>query len=406
LSVSASCSEKKPLPSRGSCDGSDFLLFNWKGGNLSRGDPCHHYSAWSPLSTNPALRYRGEVFYPQEEPLNFCLSSLAGGAAGHKSPTALRPENPLPYWDPARAQLGLSRKQQAAGGYLLGNLQRKYPTPNQGKHGMGSDLMCRQEGIRAYEGLPSHTERYTEEVEVRGGSLGSGMDGFGGLVLPESSIKTENDSDSESPAGRHLYAGAWEKHHYLSSSSSSSSMYPDHHHQVKTEADFYDHFNTCQKAKGCNGDSGISPPSPPHNSISGHHKYLYTTAVSRLSSTCSLYANKSLALFSTQRATPQAFPVLGPAGGGGGGGGGGDYPGRNGYGEAELKGYGSRVRREDELEYPEFQGSVGGGAVQAIKREPLDSPPWSDCQREDMSHLPVFGLNSVGNKAHQYIYMQ
>lgn len=286
----------------------------------------------------------------------------------------------------------MSQKQQAAGGYLLGNLQRKYPTPNQGGLGIGSDLMCREEGTRAYEGLPSHTERYGEEVEVRGGSLGSGMEGFGGLVLPQSSIKMENDSDSESPAGRHLYTGAWEKHHYLSSSSSSSSMYPDHHHQVKTEADFYDHFTTCQKSKGCNGDSGISPPPPPHNSISGHHKYLYATAISRLSSTCSLYANKSLALFSTQRATPQAFSVLGPVGGGGGG----NYTGRNGYGEVELKGYSSRARREDELEYQEFQGSSGAGVVQAIKREPLDSPPWSDGQRQDMSHLPVFGREQFG----------
>ncbi|KAK0146125.1 Aryl hydrocarbon receptor repressor [Merluccius polli] len=382
------CSEKKPHPSRGSCDSSDFLLFNWNGSNLSRGDPsCHRYSAWSPLSKDPALLYRGDGFYPQEEPLNFCLSSLASGTTEPKAPAALRPENPLSYWDSARGQPGSARKHQAGGGYLPGQ-QGKYPAPNQGRQGglrMGSDGACRQEGVRPYDGLPNHMERYSEELE------GRGMDVFSGVVLPGFTIKTENDSDSESPGGRRLYGDAWEKHQYVSSSSS----YPDHHHhhhhhhQVKTEADFYDHFTTCQKAKGCNGDTDVSPP--PHAPISGHHKYLYATAMSRLS-TRSLYANKSLALFGAQRAASDPFSAMGPSGGGG------DYLGGNGYGEAEPKGYGSRVSEEDKLEYLEFRGS--GGTVQAIKSEPMDSPPWSDGQ------LPICGLNSLGHKPNQYIYMQ
>ncbi|KAJ3594577.1 hypothetical protein NHX12_003884 [Muraenolepis orangiensis] len=341
-------SEKKPHPSRGSCDSSDFLLFNWDGSSLSRGDPCHRYGAWSPLSKEPALRYRTDGFYPQDEPLNFCLSS-----AGPRAP-----ENPLSYWDSARSQPGSARKQQATGGYHLGQ-QGRYLSPNQGRHGA-----CRQEGGRPYEGLPDHTEeRYGREEE------GRGMEGYAGLVQPEATIKTEKDSDSESPGGRRLYADVWEKHHYVS-----SSVYPEHpHHQVKTEADFYDHFTTCQKAKGGHGDSGVSPPPP--------HKSLYATAMSRLSAR-SLYSNKSLASFGTQRALSDPFSAAGPSGGGA------DCLGGSGYGR--------RVSEEDELDYQEVRG---GGAPQAIKREPLDSPPpWAEGQ----NRFP----GCLGNKPSQYLYMQ
>ncbi|CAL8326636.1 unnamed protein product [Arctogadus glacialis] len=364
-------SDRKPPSSRGSGDGGDFLLPDWtaRGPPGPRAEPCPRHRAWSPLPRAPGLRCRGGGLHPQEEPLDFCLSSPGGGGPRAPPPP---PGDPLPYWDPApRGQLG------------------RYPAPPQGRQGCGvrgaSNGGCTQRGV------PDPAERY-----------GGGLDGFGGLLLPEPpAVKTEEeDPDPGGRGGRRPYGDAWEKQHYVAS----ASVYPEHHphphpphhhhphppaHQVKTEEDFYDPYSPCQRAKG-------GPPAG--GPLNGHHKYLYAAAVTRLSSR-SLYANRSPALFGPP---PPAAAAGDPFSGPGPSPGGGAYPGADGYGGAEPKDYGGRASEADKLGYLE----VRGGAPTAIKREPLDSPPWSDGQRGDGGQPAYCGLNALGRIPHQYIYMQ
>ncbi|CAL8326632.1 unnamed protein product [Arctogadus glacialis] len=100
-------SDRKPPSSRGSGDGGDFLLPDWAPRPPGpRAEPCPRHRAWSPLPRAPGPRCHGGGLHPQEEPLDFCLSSPGGGGPRAPPPP---PGDPLPYWDPApRGQLGRS----------------------------------------------------------------------------------------------------------------------------------------------------------------------------------------------------------------------------------------------------------------------------------------------------------
>ncbi|XP_078143707.1 aryl-hydrocarbon receptor repressor b [Centroberyx gerrardi] len=379
-------SDKKHHPSRGSCDSSDFLLLNWSSSTPSRGESYHHYSPWTPLCKDPALRYRNDGFCPQDEPLNFCLSSL-GGTGGPKAPGS-SPQHPY-SWDSHRGQASLAWKHPGGGSYMT-DKQGKYPTSHQGKgFRMSHNSAYRHEGGKLYGGVPSDMESYSENAGGEGGMKEDGrymfgLDCYNSVMLPETAIKTEHDSDSEDTGGS-LYTighnGAWEKHRY------SSSTYPEHQLQVKTETNFYNHYTTCQRSKG-----SLSP-SP----INGHHKYLYSAAVSRLPK--SLFNNKDLGQFSPYRV---ADPLCGNQGG--------DCLDHV-YENVSMdhKGYNnSRMNHEEKLDYV-FRGH---SVVQSIKREPLDSPPWSDSSNQDIGQLQRdilvtnCGMNTLVQKSNPYIYMQ
>uniref|UniRef100_A0AAZ3NPF9 Aryl hydrocarbon receptor repressor n=1 Tax=Oncorhynchus tshawytscha TaxID=74940 RepID=A0AAZ3NPF9_ONCTS len=258
---------------RGSCDSSDLLLLNW--------------------SSN-GIRYRNNGYYTQEEPINFCLSSMGGG------PKAQSVNHP---WD-----------------IRTGSTIRKGPSSS-----------------------------YIPYNNYMGGHL----DCYNGMVLPETTIKTEQDSDSEN--GCNIY----------------SIMAYSEEPQVKSEADYYDQYTTCQRNK-----SNMSP------TLNGYHKYLYPVG-SRAQKDHRIPHSDPLC--SSQGANCMVSNVYG-------------------NGTVEHKGY---IQQDNKLNY-EFRNHL----VHSIKREPMDSPPWSD-NGHDISQIPLqrnmihnCALNDIVHKPNPYIYMQ
>ncbi|KAI4879392.1 hypothetical protein NFI96_026434, partial [Prochilodus magdalenae] len=180
----------------------------------------------------------------------------------------------------------------------------------------------------------------------------SRYDCYSGLLLPEAAIKTEQDSDSESGCGRYSAIpinGVWRY-----------SMAYNEGHQVKSEGEYYDHYSPCQSGKV----AGTGP------NLSGHHRYLYTgpgkalKCVPRsdlLSNHGNLYANGST--------EPRVFTQP-------------DYT----------------------LSY-EFRSH---SLLQSIKREPMDSPPWSNGSRDAIQvHSEREGaMNGLVHKAGPYFHTQ
>lgn len=258
-------SDKRLYVSRGSSDSGEMLRFNWSS------TFCYD-SSRSVLANR---RYRGEDYKTQEQPLNFCVSSLGG----------------------SRHQACVDVK-----GERRNNMQNE----------------C-----------------------------------YNNLILPEAAIKTEQDFDSEN--GCNVYGTHWRQNMTFSE-------YP----QVKTEAEYYDNYSSCQRGK-----ADISPH------LNGQHKHLYTGVGKPLK--CVL--NKSLNYC-------DALSVS-----------------EDGYVFADHKNY---MQQDGRLNYEFRSHSV----LHAIKREPLDSPPWSDdCRDFSQGHVqrhmsPNCTVNTVLHKTNPYVYMQ
>ncbi|XP_062337134.1 aryl-hydrocarbon receptor repressor b [Osmerus eperlanus] len=374
VSTTLERSEKRQR-SRGSCDSSDFLLLNWSSSAPPR-DPCH-YTPWTPLSKD-GLRYRSnEGYYPQDEPLNFCLSSLGGPKA--QSPVV------DPSWDSIRTP-SASRK-APSGSYVTGRQGKYNPLGKAGSFRMspGYSDGSRQEVSQSK--LYADVEGFCDDGGLKGDVRYMGhLDCYGGMVLPEA-IKTEQDSDSEN--GGNLYGlahnGSWGGAAEKQQTQRYGPAYQEQP-QVKTEVGFYEEYSNCHRDK-----SRISPP------LNGHHKYLYAAAGALRLPRRAL--NKDVGQFSPHR-VPHPDPLC-------------SSQGVNcmdnhvyGNGTVEHKGY---LQPEDKLGY-EFRGN---GLVHSIKREPMDSPPWSDGSCHDISQIPLqrraipnCAMNALVHKSNPYIYMQ
>lgn len=343
-------SEKRHRVSRG--ESGDLLLLNWPGSSTS-------HSPWRALSKDP-LKYKGEGYLSsQDEPLNFCLSSLGGPKAQHV-------DSPWDVCSGAGLRVGTGT------GYLPGKLGKysKYGFPH------GSAQRGEASHSKLYEGLHAPgLDVYCGDAEKAEGRYMGHGECYNGMLLPETAIKTEQDSDSEN--GCHTYAGA---HHsgtwpagerrygvglgYLDGS------------QVKNESSFYDHYATCQRGK-----AGISPPP------NGHHKYLYASGSSGSAKPLKCVLNKDGTdpLGSSQGANCVDGHMYA-------------------NGVAEHKAY-----MQQDYKLYEFRGR---GLVHTIKREPMDSPPWSEgghdlsqihAQRSIMANCTI---NALAHKSNPYIYMQ
>ncbi|XP_024291461.1 aryl-hydrocarbon receptor repressor b [Oncorhynchus tshawytscha] len=349
-------SDKRHRNTRGSCDSSDLLLLNWS--SSSTRDPCH-YTPWTPLSKD-GIRYRNNGYYTQEEPINFCLSSMGGG------PKAQSVNHP---WD---IRTGSTIRKGPSSSYIPCR-QGKYN--NLGKSGayrMSPGYHAKRQDAsqnKLYGGLHSpEAESFCEDgMKADNNYMGGHLDCYNGMVLPETTIKTEQDSDSEN--GCNIYSMphnlAWvgnEKRY---------SMAYSEEPQVKSEADYYDQYTTCQRNK-----SNMSP------TLNGYHKYLYPVG-SRAQKDHRIPHSDPLC--SSQGANCMVSNVYG-------------------NGTVEHKGY---IQQDNKLNY-EFRNHL----VHSIKREPMDSPPWSD-NGHDISQIPLqrnmihnCALNDIVHKPNPYIYMQ
>ncbi|XP_076149329.1 aryl-hydrocarbon receptor repressor b [Alosa pseudoharengus] len=347
--------DKRPRVSRG--ESGDLLLLNWPGSSSSS------HSPWRSLSKE-ALKYKGEGYLSsQDEPLNFCLSSLGGPKVQHV-------DGP---WDMCS---GAGLRVGPGAGYLPGKLGKygKYAFPH-GTHSHRGEASH----SKLYESLHAPgLEDYCGDAEKVEGRYMAHGECYNGMLLPETAIKTEQDSDSEN--GCHTYtgphhSGAWpvsERRYGV------GLAYPDSP-QVKNESSFYDHYTACQRSK-----AAISPP------LNGHHKYLYASGSSSSSGSskhlkCVLNKDTADPLGSSQ---------------------GGNCVDEHMYanGVAEHKAY-----MQQDYKLYEFRGR---GLVHTIKREPMDSPPWSEgshdlsqihAQRNIMANCT---MNAIAHKSNPYIYMQ
>uniref|UniRef100_A0A8K9UZZ6 Aryl-hydrocarbon receptor repressor b n=1 Tax=Oncorhynchus mykiss TaxID=8022 RepID=A0A8K9UZZ6_ONCMY len=271
-------------------------------------EPCH-YTPWTPLSKD-GTRYKNDSYYTQEEPLNFCLSSMSGGP---------KPQSMDHPWD---IRTGSAMRKGPSGTYTPGR-QSKY-------NHLGK--------TRSYRISPGYHANRQEASQNK--YMGGHLDCYNGMVLPETAIKTEQDSDSEN--GCNIYGmpqnRAWvgNEKRYMGYSEEP---------QVKSEADYCEQYTTCQKNK-----TNMSPM------LNGHHKYLYT-AGNRAQKDHRIPHSDSLC--SSQGENCMDISVYG------------------------------YMEQDNKLNY-EFRNHL----VHAIKREPMDSPPWDNLKNHLDSTLLLYCIDS------------
>lgn len=312
------CSEKKHHISPTSCNAGDMTL-NW------------HSGSWAAL-TKEGLQYKSEGIYSQEEPLNFCVSSMAA----HK----MQPTQGS--WD--------SRCHSAShSSYFSSKLGKHVPS---GKFrfspgGPAAISQCKQYGL-------TDKDEYCGYRKTESKYMGSN-DCYSNLLLPEITIKTEHDSDSEN--GCSVYStpqnGSW----------CYSTPFPDTH-QVKTEADYDEHYS--------------KPSITNISSINGHHKYLYAVGGRPLK--CVLNKDHS---------DPHSLQSTNCH----------EY-----MNSSESKVF---MQPDYKLSYEVRSHS----RLHPIKREPMDNLPWNDGSH-DVIQEPVdrnkanCALSTVVHKTSAYLYMQ
>ncbi|KAA0718607.1 Aryl hydrocarbon receptor repressor [Triplophysa tibetana] len=275
-------------------------------------------------------RYRGEDCKTQEQPLNFCVSTLGGS----------RHQVLDVPWNtnyPVASRTGPGRIYNPGGFFKnahTGKLQTGYSTD--------AHRLSGHNGVESYY------------VDVKGERRNNMQNEcYNSMILPATAIKTEQDSDSEN--GCNAYGTHWRQ----------SMMFSDYP-LVKTEAECQDGYSSCQRGKAVTS---------PH--FNGQQKHLYAGVGKPLK--CVL--NKSLNY-------SDALSV-----------------GQDGYAFVDHKSY---MQQDARMNY-EFRSH---GVLQAIKREPLDSPPWSDnCRDFNQGHVqrritPNCTVNNVLHKANPYVYMQ
>lgn len=310
------CSEKRLHISHTSCDAADMTL-NW------------HSGSWANLSKD-GIQYKSEGFYSQDEPLNFCVSSMP---VQKVQPT----QN---SWD--------SRCHSASPSGYFGSKLGKHVQSGKFRFSPGCATamsQCKQLGQLGdkdgYCGYRKAESRYM-------GNSGC----YSNLLLPETAIKTEHDSDSEN--GCSVYSAphnaAWRYNTPFTDTQ-----------QVKTEEDYNEYY--CKP--GITNVSGLN----------GQHKYLYTGAPRPLK--CVLnkdYSEPQGTNCHTYMNSPESKVFMQP-----------DY----------------------KLSYEVRNHSL----LHPIKREPMDSLPWTESSHDVVQeHVDRndanFTLNSVVHKTSAYLYMQ
>ncbi|KAK2858635.1 hypothetical protein Q5P01_003255 [Channa striata] len=348
-------------------------------GSTQRG----HHTPWTPLSKDN-LKYRPDGYYNQEEPLNYCKSmgptkGLSPGLGGNwpmrPSPGSLRAGQSVSYIPPNRLKAGQYGKP-----YRL--------SPN--CHGdRGAEVFVSK--LYGNMQIPADPDAYCVDLVKSENGYEECYDGH---LMPEMPpIKVEHDSDSEN--GCDPYGRTWACRDPDSIDRRYNGMYDQSSGlQLKSEADYYDpQYSPCQRGK-----AGISPP---YNN-SNYHNYAVNNSVNP--TTRLLKCDKDLGntndnnQFSPQRLTHsdslcsnQSVNLMDSH----------IYP------QDPHKAY-MQPDYNKQSTY-EFKGH---SLIHSIKREPMDSPPWSESGHDITQSMMVGSRNvmpcvmSTGqHKSNPYIYM-
>nr|XP_029135425.1 uncharacterized protein LOC109992652 [Labrus bergylta] len=349
-----------------------------------------HHTPWTPLSKDN-LKYRPDGYYNQEEPLNYCKSSMGphkGMSPGLSGGWPLRPNS-----GPLRAGQGV--------GYIPSNRLNKvspYGKPyrlSPGCHsGRGAEVFVSK--LYGNVQIPSDPDAYCVDLVKNENGYGECYDGH--LMPP---IKVEHDSDSEN--GCDAYGQPWAGRDPETIDRRYMNGVYDHTTglHLKSEADYYDpQYSPCQRGK-----AGISPPYnngnyqnyavnnsgnmsnrllkcdkdlSNNNNNNNNNDNNDTFSPQRLSHSDSLCSNQPVNLMDShlyQQDPHKAYM----------------HPDYNKHASYEFKGH---------------------GLIHSIKREPMDSPPWSE-SAHDISQAMMVGprnimpcvMSSGHHKSNPYIYM-
>ncbi|CAK6951995.1 aryl-hydrocarbon receptor repressor a [Scomber scombrus] len=345
-----------------------------------------HHTPWTPLSKDN-LKYRPDGYYNQEEPLNYCKSSMdphKGLSPGLGGGWPMRPSS-----GPLRSGQGVgyipSNRLNKAGQY--GKPYRLSPSCHSGRN--GEVFVSKLYGSLQ---IPSDPDAYCVDLVKSENGYGECYDGH--LMSEMPSIKVEHDSDSEN--GCDAYGRPWgcrdpdamDRRYGNGVYDQSTGL------QLKSEPEYYDpQYSPCQRGK-----AGISPPYNNGNyqnyavNNGGHNggrllkcdKDLGNNtnnsqfSPQRLSHSDSLCSNQTVNLMDTHVYPQEPHKAYMHQ----------DY---NKHGTYEFKGH---------------------GLIHSIKREPMDSPPWPETGH-DMSQSMMVGPRNVmpcamstgPHKSSPYIYM-
>lgn len=307
-----------------------------------------HHTPWTPLSKD-TLKYRPDEFYNQEEPLNYCKSSMAphkGLSPGLGGGWPLRPSS-----GPLRAAQGV--------GYVPSNRLNRAAHYGKPFGSRGGEVFVSK--LYGNMQIPSNPDAYCIDLVKNENGYGECYDGH---PLPEMPpIKVEQDSDSEN--GCDMYGRPWggrepealERRYCNGAYAQTSGLH------LKSEGDFYEpQFSPCQ-----GGKASISPPysSSYQNyaaGATGNGRMLKCDkdlgasdsrfSPQRLSHSDSLCNNQPINLMDVYAQEPQKAYV---------------HPDYGKHAAYDFKGH---------------------GLIHSIKREPMDSPPWSESLSQSMMAAP------------------
>lgn len=329
-----------------------------------------HQTPWTPLSKDN-LKYHPDGYYNQDEPLNYCKSSMGlhkGLSPGLGGGWPMRPGS-----GPLRAG--------QSGGYVpanrltrAGNFGKPYRlSPSCHSDRAGEVFVSKLYGNIQ---IPADPDAYCVDLVKSEGGYGECYDGH---LMPEMApIKIEHDSDSEN--GCDPYGRPWACHdpeaidrRYNGAYDQSSGL------QLKSEADYYDpQYSPCQRGK-----AGISPP------YSSYHNYAANNNgnVRMLKCDKDLGSNEDNSQFSPQRPS-----------------------------HSDSLCSNQTVNLVDSHVYPQdphknyMHGTYefkGHSLIHSIKREPMDSPPWSESDmNQSMMNVVPCVMSTGHHKSSPYIYMQ
>ncbi|CAJ1081761.1 uncharacterized protein LOC117828620 [Xyrichtys novacula] len=339
-----------------------------------------HHTPWTPLSKDN-LKYRTDGYYNQEEPLNYCKSSM--GPHKVMSPGLGSGWPMLPNSGPLRGGQGIGyippNRLNKVGPY--GKPYRPSPSCHSGR---GGEVFVSK--LYGNVQIPSDSDAYCVDLVKSENGYGECYEGH--LMPP---IKVEHDSDSET--GCDAYGQPWAGRDPETIDRRYANGIYDHTSglHLKSEADYYDtQYSPCQRGK-----AGISPS---YNSNYQNYAVNNSSNMSnrlmkcdkdlgnndnhfspqRLSHTDPLCSNQPVNLMDShlyQQNPHKAYM----------------HPDYNKHGTYEFKGH---------------------GLIHSIKREPMDSPPWSENTHDISQAMMVSPRNvmpcvmSTGHhKSSPYIYM-
>lgn len=344
-----------------------------------------HHTPWTPLSKDN-LKYRPDGYYNQEEPLNYCKSSVGthkGLSPGVGGGWPLR-QNSGPIRGGQGVGYSPSNRLNKTGQY--GKPYRLSPNCHSGR---GGEVFVSK--LYGNVQIPTDPDAYCVDLVKSENGYGECFDGH---LMPEMPpIKVEHDSDSEN--GCDAYGRPWtcrdqvpiDRRYGNGLYDQSSGL------QLKSEADYYDpQYSPCQRGK-----AGISPPYNNGN----YQNYAVNSGNANarlLKCDKDLGHNNDSSQFSPQRfshsdslCSSQSVNLMDS----------------HVYSQDPHKAY----MHSDYNKHATYEFK-GHSLIHSIKREPMDSPPWSESAHDINQSIMVGSRNvmpcvmSTGHhKSSPYIYM-